>query len=256
MRRLGAVGSHTVKDVNQEVTDTFELIDALGRLNHAEEIFARLANYLARYGFTSFLVAGLPSQRERLEPYILLNGWPTDWFRHYTKVNHYRHDPCVRHCFSTIEPFAWNELPPPLLEEPEARLIMNEAVEFGLAEGLCIPLHDVYGSQAVVTMAGQHVDLPPSARRLVHLASLYAYGAAERSIRGPNYHKSASRLTERERDVMRWTAAGKTLWEIGMILGITEATVNDHMRNIRQKLGTRNAAHSLAEALRRREIQL
>jgi LuxR family quorum sensing-dependent transcriptional regulator len=55
---------------------------------------------------------------------------------------------------------------------------------------------------------------------------------------------------------MRWTAEGKTFWEIGKILGISEATVNDHMRHIRAKLGTRNATHSLAEALRRREIRL
>lgn len=245
-----------VSSAPSDVTDTFEVIDELGRLHDPEAIFARLAEYLGRYGFTSFLVSGLPSQRERLEPYILLNGWPTGWFERYTAVNHYRHDPCVRHCFSTIEPFAWNELPSNLLEGPEAKLVMNEAVDFGLAEGLCIPLHDVYGSQAVVTMAGQQIELTPSARRMVHLASLYAYGAAERSVRIPTYHKGDGRLTERERDVMRWIAEGKTFWEIGKILGIAEATVNDHMRHIRAKLGTRNATHSLAEALRRREIRL
>lgn len=242
--------------IPSDMADTFEVIDALGQLNEPEAIFARLAEYLGRHGYTSFLVSGLPSQRERLEPYILLNGWPVGWYERYTAVNHYRHDPCVRHCFSTIEPFAWNELPSDLVETPEARLVMNEAVDFGLAQGLCIPLHDVYGSQAVVTMAGQQVELTPSARRMVHLASLYAYGAAERAIRTPTYHKGESRLTMRERDVMNWTAEGKTFWEIGMILGISEATVNDHMRHIRAKLGTRNATHSLAEAIRRREIRL
>jgi len=244
------------RGVPSDVTDTFEVIDALGRLNEPEVIFARLAEYLGRYGYTSFLVSGLPSQRERLEPYILLNGWPIGWYQRYIAANHYRHDPCVRHCFSTIEPFAWNELPSNLLDAAEARLIMSEAADFGLTEGLCIPLHDVYGSQAVVTMAGRQVELTPSARRMVHLASLYAYGAAERAIRTPTYHRGEGRLTERERDVMRWTAEGKTFWEIGMILGISEMTVNDHMRHIREKLGTRNATHSLAEALRRREIRL
>ncbi|MGO4571507.1 LuxR family transcriptional regulator [Microvirga sp. 2TAF3] len=238
------------------MTSTFEVIDALGRLNEPEAIFARLAEYLARYGFTSFLVTGLPSQKERLEPYILLNGWPIGWFERYKEVNHYRHDPCVRHCFSTIEPFAWDELPAQLIQGKEPQRVMDEATDFGLAGGLCIPLHDVYGSQAVVTMAGQQIELAPSARRMVHLASLYAYGAAERSIRAPTYHKCESRLTERERDVLLWSAEGKTFWEIGMILGISEATVNDHMRHIREKLGTRNATHSLAEALKRRELRL
>ncbi len=63
-----------VSSAPSDVTDAFEVIDELGRLNDPETIFARLAGYLGRYGFTSFLVSGLPSQRERLEPYILLNG--------------------------------------------------------------------------------------------------------------------------------------------------------------------------------------
>ncbi len=245
-----------VSNISSEVTDTFAVIDELGRSKDPETIFARLAEYLGRYGFTSFLVSGLPSQRERLEPHILLNGWPTGWFERYTAANHYQHDPCVRHCFSTIEPFAWNEIPQGLLEPAKAQLVMTEAADFGLAEGLCIPLHDVYGSQAVVTMAGQQVELSPTPRRMFHLAALYAYGAAERSVRTPTYHKGEGRLTQRERDVMRWTAEGKTFWEIGKILGIAEATVNDHMRNIRSKLGTRNTTHSLAEAIRRHELRL
>lgn len=245
------MSSHTSPDV----TDAFELIDALGQLNEPEAIFSHLGKCLVRYGFTSFLVSGLPSQRERLEPHILLNGWPMGWFEHYTAVNHYRHDPCVRHCFTTNEPFAWDEIPATLLKEPEAKVVMEEAAEFGLSEGICIPLHDVYGS-SVVTMAGQHLDVTPSARRMVHLASLYAYGAAERAVRKPTCHKGMGRLTERERDVLCWTAEGKTFWEIGKILGISEATVNDHMRHIRAKLGTRNTTHSLAEALRRRELRL
>jgi DNA-binding CsgD family transcriptional regulator len=55
---------------------------------------------------------------------------------------------------------------------------------------------------------------------------------------------------------MRWIAEGKTFWEIGKILGISEETVNDHMRHVRAKLETRNTTHSLAEAIRRHELHL
>ncbi|UVJ43137.1 helix-turn-helix domain-containing protein [Pseudomonas sp. LS1212] len=57
-------------------------------------------------------------------------------------------------------------------------------------------------------------------------------------------HLTTVRLTLREQEVLRWYAQGKTSWEIGRILGCTEATVNFHFGNIRQKfsVSTRSAA--------------
>jgi len=240
------------------VADAFQAIEEFGRLEDPDAVLDRLAAYLARYGLPSFLVTGLPTQRERLEPYILLNGWPVGWFSRYSEAYHYRHDPCVRHCFETIEPFRWSELPGELLDNPGARRVMGESKEFGLVEGLCVPLHDVYGSQAVVTMAGRHVELPPNSRKMIHLASLYAFGAAERAVRSPCRcpGRKAGGLTPRERDILSWVAWGKTAKDVGQILAISEFTVHAHLRSVKEKLGTRNNVHSVVEALRRREIRL
>ena len=51
-------------------------------------------------------------------------------------------------------------------------------------------------------------------------------------------------------------ACGKTAKDVGQILGISEFNVQAHLRSVREKLGTRNNAHSVVEALRRREIRL
>jgi two-component system, LytTR family, response regulator len=57
-------------------------------------------------------------------------------------------------------------------------------------------------------------------------------------------------LSERETQVLKWTAIGKTSWEISSILEISERTVNFHLGNIANKLGVsgRRAACSLAIA--------
>jgi LuxR family quorum sensing-dependent transcriptional regulator len=244
------------QDSNLDLADAFDAIEEFGRLNDPDAIVARLSQYLSRYGFTSFLVTGLPTQRERLEPYILLNGWPEGWFARYSEAYHYRHDPCVRHCFETIEPFVWSELPPDLLAAREPRRVMGEARDFGLIEGLCVPLHGVYGAQAVVTMAGRHVELPPKSRKMIHLASLYAYGAAERAVQSPAFPRRTNGLTPRERDILSWIAYGKTAKDVGQILSISEFTVHAHLRSVKEKLGTRNNVHSVVEALRRHQIRL
>lgn len=45
-------------------------------------------------------------------------------------------------------------------------------------------------------------------------------------------------LSTRERECILWTARGKSSWEIGKILSISENTVNFHVKNVMRKLGT------------------
>jgi DNA-binding CsgD family transcriptional regulator len=44
-------------------------------------------------------------------------------------------------------------------------------------------------------------------------------------------------LSERESEVLKWMAEGKTNREIGVILGIATGTVRKHADNIFEKLG-------------------
>lgn len=56
-------------------------------------------------------------------------------------------------------------------------------------------------------------------------------------------------LTKRETECLSWTAAGKTSWEISVILGISESTATFHLRNASAKLKASNRTHSVAKAL-------
>ena len=56
-------------------------------------------------------------------------------------------------------------------------------------------------------------------------------------------------LTQREREVLRWTAFGKTSDEIGMILGISARTVNFHVTMVLEKLEAVNKTQAVAKAV-------
>lgn len=62
---------------------------------------------------------------------------------------------------------------------------------------------------------------------------------------------SPSRLTERERDVLREIAAGRTNKEIALVLGVRPKTVMHHCATIYRKLGVSGRAEAAATALRR-----
>lgn len=237
------------------VADALDLADAFQRAADPAEAFHGLRAWLERFGASAVLVTGLPlPERDPTGPRMLLNGWPDAWRERYLGANHYRHDPCVRWCLSQREPFLWSELPGAALAEPRARWVMHEAAEFGLVRGLCVPLHDSLGFHGALTTAGPGFDLPSQARFMAHLLAHQAYGAAVR----PGVHREgrATVLTAREREVLRWAGAGKTGWEIGTILGISESTVEKHLRAVRAKLDVATTAQAVAEGLRLNQIFL
>lgn len=59
------------------------------------------------------------------------------------------------------------------------------------------------------------------------------------------------KLTKREKEVLRWSAIGKTNWEISNICNRSEACIDFHFKNIRRKFGvsTRRAAAVQALAM-------
>lgn len=64
-----------------------------------------------------------------------------------------------------------------------------------------------------------------------------------------NYTPRSPRpLSPREKDCLHWVAMGKTTEEIGMIMGLSQHTVNFHLRNACKKLNASNRYAAIANA--------
>jgi DNA-binding CsgD family transcriptional regulator len=61
-------------------------------------------------------------------------------------------------------------------------------------------------------------------------------------------------LTERELQVLSGVREAKANAQIATMLGISPLTVKNHLRSIQKKLGARNRAHAVAEAMAMRLI--
>jgi DNA-binding CsgD family transcriptional regulator len=61
-------------------------------------------------------------------------------------------------------------------------------------------------------------------------------------------------LSPRQREVVLWIARGKTMPEIGLILGRAETTVRYHLRLARHRLHATNCANAVAKAMAAAEI--
>jgi DNA-binding CsgD family transcriptional regulator len=82
-----------------------------------------------------------------------------------------------------------------------------------------------------------------------HLGNIYRLGAA--AVPVPEAEIAES-LTPREREVLRWLAAGKTDRDIGAILDISPRTVHKHLQHIYAKLGVETRTAAAVQAVRHR----
>lgn len=63
-------------------------------------------------------------------------------------------------------------------------------------------------------------------------------------------------LTDKEQQVLKWSALGKSSSEIAIITGCAESTVNFHFSNIRKKFNVHSRFCAILQAVNRRLITL
>jgi LuxR family quorum sensing-dependent transcriptional regulator len=132
---------------------------------------------------------------------------------------------------------------------------MEDAASSGLTDGYCVPVHLPEGGRGLVSFLGGPVPLDDDARLALQAVSFAAHSQVHH-LRSPDAGKVVARLTAREREVLRWTAAGKTADASAEILGISVRTVEYHLLNAARKLNTANRTHTVVEALRSRQLSL
>jgi LuxR family transcriptional activator of conjugal transfer of Ti plasmids len=56
-------------------------------------------------------------------------------------------------------------------------------------------------------------------------------------------------LSRREKECLKWASLGKSSWDIGVILEISENTVNFHLKNAMKKLQTNSRLVAVLRAI-------
>jgi LuxR family quorum sensing-dependent transcriptional regulator len=228
---------------------TFNILRDLERAAAPDDIARLLVGALGRYG-VSYVMAGivpgpnLPVRRHG--GFVLTSTMPEGWARRYVTQGYVRHDPTVRRLCTSAVPFAWSAVK---RDTPMAARVMDEAGDFGIRAGLTIPFVTLDGEPGGISVSGERLEIDPAERVAVNLVATYAVGQLLLMNSRPSPGEPV-RLSPRERETLQWAAEGKTDVEIGLVMGITAAGVDYHLRSARAKLDTVNRAHTVAQALR------
>ncbi|MDE2629280.1 MAG: autoinducer binding domain-containing protein, partial [Burkholderiales bacterium] len=131
----------------------------------------------------------------------------------------------------------------------------EEQARFGISNGICLALHMPEGRHFILGVERDR-PVPSNAEELtrmvadLQLFAVHAQDAALRILMPASLDPSLPSLTPRELETLRWTMAGKTAWEVGDLLGITERTASLHVNNATHKLGCVNKHQAVLKALR------
>lgn len=169
---------------------------------------------------------------------ILFRNWPADWARISDQRQFGSHSPMLPYARNRLAPFTWVEAVEARTLTAGEKEVWDTALEWGWSNGFVVPVHGPNGYFCYIGMASRECDLDLSAEHRAHLY-LMAMLAHERChvLTGCSEHDGYPlALSERERECMRWVAAGKSDWEIGVILKISSATVRFHVERARKKL--------------------
>ncbi len=243
-------------ETRKELDETLSFIRNIDRAANTPEVCDVILKAVRPYGFKHILAGIIPlpgSSKAQQVSNIVLAQWPDGWAERYFSSGYLFVDPAIRRLTSDITPFQWTELDPLCRHDPMATRVMKEAGDFQLNCGFTVPLVTLEGDVAGFSMAGARIEMPPRSRGMLSLVATYAFGHAL-NLRIKKNDAVQAKITKREQEILQWAAAGKTEWEIGEILNISEHTVDKFFRSARTKLGAINRTQAVAEAFRRNII--
>ena len=217
-------------------------VGRITEVNDIDGLDGELALLADQFGFSSHLLLLLPPGGKSLDGAAWVHRLPEGFEDAYRENDLVREDPVIQALYERTMPFTWSEVTTE--ETPALRL----ARDFGMADGLCFPVRTPRGLATVIFQ--DRGNLRMAAGRGAGMMPM-AYAAVDRflSLDGIRTRRPST-LTVRERECLAWCAEGKTAWEIGVILGVSEQTVLTHLDKARRKLDAANRAHAAAKALR------
>jgi len=223
-------------------------IDEIETTTTPDALLAAFKQSVSQFGFMHAGIGQLINPALAKEPLsqYAVSDFPEAFTKPWFDEKLIIHDPITRYASKARNVFTWEEA-----KEHSGKYgqkMLRDAQELDLMNGLGIPVVIPKMPVGLITMSHPNPDFSSEELLKIELLSIHAYSRFLKiSHILPSREKLA--LTDRETEVLHYVAAGRTNWEIGMILKISEETVRVHTKNIMRKLNAANRAHSVTIAI-------
>ncbi len=211
-----------------------------------QELLQHLAKTVELLGF-DYCTFGLRAPYPLTAPKTLLSSnYPVSWLQCYDANQYLAVDPIVQHGLRSTAPLVWSG-------EQSKSPFWEEALFHGVSHGWSQAYCNAQNFSGMLSLARSAEPLStkelaekePVLSWLTQLAYAGFY-----PLMAPKLTMALEiTLTEREKEILRWTADGKTAGEIAEIMAIGERTVHFHMNHVLDKLGAANKTAATVQAV-------
>ena len=217
-----------------------------------DEFLGQVVRFAKRLGFDTVSATTIVDHFLGEPEFISVDNAPASYRDMFEDMGRGRQDPVMQHCKKQSVPIIWSQ--ETYVGAGQADLWDGQA-RFGYRTGVAMALHLPQGRHFFLGV-DRDQTLPKDRSELtrivadLQLFAVHAQEAAMRIMMPATGDPDVPNLTPREVESLRWTMEGKTAWEVGNILGISERTAVLHVNNAMHKLGCINKHQAVLKALR------
>ncbi len=231
-----------------------EFITRSNGASSQEEVFALFQQALRDMGYDSVVYSLLTDHPSigRKAGHGVMGNYPTDWMDYYMAKGYFAKDPIPKHAFTTAAAYTWEHVVETCAISARQKRLMHEAEEAKLKSGAAVAIYGPNFEVAGVGLASSTGGVKPSPDTLSVLRALshqfhFAYSQFDLPRAQP---AKQVYLTPREREVLSFSAEGKSIPVIAAILSVSVGVVKFHLQNIYNKLDVSSRQTAVVKAIR------
>ena len=217
-----------------------------------DDFRSEVVRFTKALGFNTVSAMAVVDHTVGRSEFVSIDNAPPGYAEAINDVPSMRRDPVMQHCRRHTVPIIWDQAT--YLSQGLGEL-WEEQARFGYRTGIAMALHLPEGRHFAMGVERDQ-PLPTDGGELTRLVAdlqlfaVHAQDAALRVLSPALVLMDRPSLTPRELEALRWTMEGKTAWEVGAILGISERTAVLHVTNAMHKLNCASKHQAVLKALR------
>jgi DNA-binding CsgD family transcriptional regulator len=234
-----------------------DTLTSMVRGSSREELLSRVVQFTHRLEFETVTLMVVADRPCGASEFASIDNAPAPFNESLEYTQGGECDPVMQHCKKLSLPIVWDQ--DTYVAADKAREWEHQA-QFGYRNGIAVAIH-LPDRRHLFLGVDRRQPMPSNARKVMRMVAelqlfaVCAIDAAMTVLQRRVADVDVPRLTPRELECLRWTMEGKTSWEVGRILGISEQTAVKHTNNATHKLGCVSKVQAVAKAFRLGLIQ-
>ncbi len=182
-------------------------------------------------------------------------NFPEQWLQEYQSKNYPQVDAVLRENFTKYQVQHWSVARRKLHRRADINSLCRD---FGMLECFTHGSKPAAGEQngSMFAFAGSSMKYEMRTVAILEFLIPHLHLAFSHVFDHMQPQMNSAVLSPREKEVLNWLKHGKSSWDMSVILGISERTVNFHVYNIMQKLEATNRTQAVAVATRQGLIDI